>query len=118
MSCSYMIAPRMLDEENSILGTGSIDSITYSLDGAPSSWFINSATGVITGRFTTVGLYDFSILAIDAGGLTTVLERFEIRADNPPQFKSAEPTPHANPDLSSCSKRFRSPFMSRLAPSR
>jgi hypothetical protein len=52
---SYQIAPLQLDVDATVVSKGSAADITYTLVGAPESWFVSADTGIIFGRFTTPG---------------------------------------------------------------
>ena len=58
---------------------GTADQITYALDGAPSSFFVQAATGVVFGAFEKTGSYKFSLVAIDSAGKTAVVEELSFK---------------------------------------
>ena len=68
------IAPRKINTNTTVVSVGSVDDVTYTLAGAPPSWFSSAKTGEIFGIFQTPGQYTFSLYVIDAGLQSQLME--------------------------------------------
>lgn len=73
---NYVVAPLKVNETATVVSSGMVKDIKYTLVNAPETVFISADTGVFTGKFNTVGVYTFSVAAIDAGGQLQTLESF------------------------------------------
>ena len=73
---NYVVAPLEVNETATVVSSGTVKDIKYTLVNAPETVFISADTGVFTGKFNTVGVYTFSVAAIDAGGQLQTLESF------------------------------------------
>lgn len=75
---TYLISRLELNASRTVLTSGSTDAskLKYVLRDAPSSWFVSGSSGEITGNFNTVGVYNFSLVAVDDRGQGKVLEDF------------------------------------------
>lgn len=47
---NYLIAPYQIDASATLVSSGTINDIKYTLANAPAGWFISSETGIITGQ--------------------------------------------------------------------
>jgi hypothetical protein len=87
---SYKFAPLSLDRDATTVSFGTVDGITYALSaGAPKSFFINSGSGILFGQFETAGQYTFSLLAVDEGLKTALVEEYNFKVSQRKQFTLA-----------------------------
>ena len=87
---SYVFAPLKLDEVATTVSSGSVADITYTLSGdAPDSFFVQATSGNVFGTFETEGTYEFSLIAVDAGGETKLVERYAFIATQRSTFTLA-----------------------------
>eukprot|EP00729_Bicosta_minor_P003171 gene3171-4881_t len=85
---NYKISRLQLDEAKTILSDGGpTNSLKYTLDGAPDSWFVSAKTGTITGQFETAGIYSFSLVAADGRKEEQVVETFSFTVVEKKAFK-------------------------------
>ena len=84
---NYLIARLQLNETATVVTQGGVNQITYTLRGAPDSWFINADTGEMTGRFREEKSYTFSIDGIDLGRKQKEIESFSFKVVKPEAFK-------------------------------
>lgn len=85
---NYKISRLQLDEAKTILSDGGpTNSLKYTLDGAPDSWFVSAKTGTITGQFETAGIYNFSLVAADGRKEEQVVETFSFTVVEKKAFK-------------------------------
>eukprot|EP00039_Didymoeca_costata_P015839 m.274414 g.274414 ORF g.274414 m.274414 type:complete len:1312 (-) comp16288_c1_seq5:53-3988(-) len=82
----YDFAPLILDRDRSQVTCGTLDDIRYTLETNASTFFIQATSGVIAGVFTTPGVYSFTIIAVDFGGQTDIVEEYTIEAVRPPDL--------------------------------
>ena len=78
---NYLIAPYRLGTQTQV-SAGTVTDIKYTLLGAPASWFISADTGIITGRFNESNVYNFSVVAIDAGEQLQTMENFSFTVED------------------------------------
>jgi hypothetical protein len=83
---SYRIAPRQINAGATKVSSGLISNITYTLKGAPSSWFVSATTGEIFGLFPEPKVYSFSLLALDADQKVQTMEKFVFNVVTPRTF--------------------------------
>lgn len=83
---TYKIAPLELNPETTILSDGQFSDISYTLSGAPNSFFVQAKTGVIFGQFERSIEYSFSLLAVDKSGQTAEVERYTFQVIDKAQF--------------------------------
>lgn len=74
---NYLIAPLQIDTIATVPSSGKVNDIKFTLVGAPETWFISADSGIITGKFNATGNYNFSIVAVDAGGQQATVEEYE-----------------------------------------
>jgi serine/threonine protein kinase len=95
---TYTIAPLMLDRSATIPSKGAIEDITYTLKGRDTKdWFVHADTGAIMGSFKAFGTTTFDLVAVDAGGITAVVETYNFTVIEIPPFKVLNFTRAANP---------------------
>lgn len=73
---NYLIAPLQVNSGTTLPSSGTVDDIKFTLVGAPETWFISADSGIITGKFNATGNYNFSIVAVDAGGQKDTVEEY------------------------------------------
>jgi hypothetical protein len=83
---SYRIAPRQINAGATKVSSGLVANITYTLAGAPSSWFVSATTGEIFGLFPKPKVYSFSLLALDADQQVQTMENFTFNVVTPRTF--------------------------------
>eukprot|EP00039_Didymoeca_costata_P012121 m.173389 g.173389 ORF g.173389 m.173389 type:complete len:1180 (+) comp15387_c0_seq2:3773-7312(+) len=88
----YRFGPLEIDREKTVVSGGTIDDITFRLQNAPFSVFINEK-GVIYGEFPSatgpgfpVPYYEFSILAVDKRASVQVMETFRFHVSPTPRL--------------------------------
>lgn len=100
---SYVFAPLKVDESATTVSSGSVDDITYTLSGdAPDSFFVQATSGNVFGTFEGEGTYRFSLIAVDAGGETSLVERYAFLSKQRSTFTLAvlEERTQTGPDFS------------------
>lgn len=80
------IAPPKLDAAVTKVTTGTILDITYTLQNAPPSFFIEARSGKVYGTLPQVGHYSYELVARDRGGEKQVLETVNLTAVADIQF--------------------------------
>jgi proto-oncogene tyrosine-protein kinase Ret/cadherin 2 type 1 (N-cadherin) len=81
---NYKIAPLGIDTAATQVSTGTLATITYTLEGASEDWFVSATSGVIQGEFNQTGITSFSLVAVDAGGQRAVVERYTFNVRSGP----------------------------------
>lgn len=84
---SYRIAPLAIDTDATTVSAGDVDDISYTLSkDAPDSFLVSASTGVVFGQFHADFLgqqssrsIKFSLIAVDKGGKTAVVEELEFK---------------------------------------
>lgn len=84
---TYKIAALILDRNTTTVSSGVYEDIAFTLSAdAPDTFFVQAKTGVISGSFDNPGEYTFALLALDAGGQTAQVERYDFTVVQPSQF--------------------------------
>eukprot|EP00039_Didymoeca_costata_P014829 m.244994 g.244994 ORF g.244994 m.244994 type:complete len:1378 (+) comp16106_c0_seq31:355-4488(+) len=71
---NYMFAPRDFDREKSSFSAGNAADVTYRVLWAPSTFFLNSGTGILYGSFPVEKSYTMKIIVLDKNGKEQDLE--------------------------------------------
>ena len=87
----YKIAPKPIDDAQTVFSDNQARTITYRLNQTnATAFFVNSATGVIYGKFDAKldpGNYTVGLVAAEESGQTDTLETYTFRVLAPPAFR-------------------------------
>eukprot|EP00315_Gephyrocapsa_oceanica_P049395 CAMPEP_0185529344 /NCGR_PEP_ID=MMETSP1366-20130426/101170_1 /TAXON_ID=38817 /ORGANISM="Gephyrocapsa oceanica, Strain RCC1303" /LENGTH=424 /DNA_ID=CAMNT_0028140957 /DNA_START=1 /DNA_END=1271 /DNA_ORIENTATION=+ len=75
----YTIAPYRIDTDRTVVGNGSVSDITYDLTEAPDTWSVSTTTGIMSGVFNEVGLWEMALWAVDESGQRELVEALTFR---------------------------------------
>ena len=77
----YRFAPLVLNRTATKVSSGAFEDITFSVVGAPNSFFVQTGSGELFGTFEEAGDYRFELQAIDASKASSPVEvsRFNVR---------------------------------------
>ena len=81
----YRVPAPLIDKDKSTIHVGTWDDISYTLKGAPSTWFVNPKTGTVMGEFHVKSSFTFRLNVVDKSGRSALLEEYTLKVKDPPQ---------------------------------
>ena len=83
----YRILPLDIDANRTVVSAGTVQHISYRLEGDSDGFYVNSKTGIVYGSFPRAGDYGLELYAVDLGGEKELVQRYVFRVQDPAVLK-------------------------------